>query len=60
MSPPVPAEPVQTQPLSAVIPPAPAQNPANANPPSGLDRQAKNLADFFNGQVLDVDTDGIG
>ncbi|MBL6794518.1 MAG: DNA polymerase III subunit gamma/tau [Synechococcus sp. BS307-5m-G36] len=59
MSPPVQAEPVQTQPLSAVIPPAPAQNPANANPPSGLDRQAKNLADFFNGQVLDVDTEGI-
>ena len=58
MSPPVQAEPVQTQPLSAVI--SPAQNPANANPPSGLDRQAKNLADFFNGQVLDVDTDGIG
>tara|TARA_B100001564_G_C20440725_1_gene578834 strand:+ start:169 stop:300 length:132 start_codon:yes stop_codon:yes gene_type:complete len=42
-----------------VIPPAPAQNPENTNPPSGLDRQAKNLADFFNGQVLDVDTDGI-
>ena len=58
MSPPVQAEPVQTQPLSAVI--SPAQNPANANPPSGLDRQAKNLADFFNGQVLDVDSDGIG
>jgi DNA polymerase-3 subunit gamma/tau len=47
--------------LSAVIPPAPApaQNPANGSSPSGLDRQAKNLADFFNGQVLDVDTDGI-
>ncbi len=52
-------EPVQTQPSSSVIPPAPAQNPANASTPSGLDRQAKNLADFFNGQVLDVDTDGI-
>jgi DNA polymerase-3 subunit gamma/tau len=59
ISQPVQAEPVQTQPLSAVIPPAPAQNPANSSPPSGLDRQAKNLADFFNGQVLDVDTDGI-
>ena len=59
ISPPVQAEPVQTKPLSAVIPPAPAQNPANSSPPSGLDRQAKNLADFFNGQVLDVDTDGI-
>ena len=42
--------------------PAPVQNqnPANGSSPSGLDRQAKNLADFFNGQVLDVDTDGIG
>jgi DNA polymerase-3 subunit gamma/tau len=52
-------EPIQTQPSSAGMPPAPAQNPANTSPPSGLDRQAKNLADFFNGQVLDVDTDGI-
>jgi DNA polymerase-3 subunit gamma/tau len=42
------------------MPPAPAQNPANTTPQSGLDRQAKSLADFFNGQVLDVDTDGIG
>jgi DNA polymerase-3 subunit gamma/tau len=42
------------------MPQAPAQNPANTSPQSGLDRQAKNLADFFNGQVLDVDTDGIG
>ena len=57
MSSPVQAEPVQTQPLSTVI--SPAQNPANGSSPSGLDRQAKNLADFFNGQVLDVDTDGI-
>jgi DNA polymerase-3 subunit gamma/tau len=40
--------------------PEPAQNPAKTSPPSGLDRQAKNLADFFNGQVLDVDSDGIG
>ena len=56
---PAPPQTVQTQPLSAVIPPAPAQNPANGSSPSGLDRQAKNLADFFNGQVLDVDTDGI-
>jgi DNA polymerase-3 subunit gamma/tau len=52
-------EPVQIQPSSSVIPPASAQNPANASTPSGLDRQAKNLADFFNGQVLDVDSDGI-
>ena len=41
-------------------PPAAAQNPENTSPPTGLDRQAKNLADFFNGQVLDVDSDGIG
>ena len=57
---PTPPEPVQTQPSSAGMPPAPAQNSANTSPPSGLDRQAKNLADFFNGQVLDVDSDGIG
>jgi DNA polymerase-3 subunit gamma/tau len=57
---PTPPEPVQTQPSSAGMPPAPAQNPAKTSPPSGLDRQAKNLADFFNGQVLDVDSDGIG
>ena len=44
------SQPVQTEPV---------QNPANPSPASGLDRQAKNLADFFNGQVLDVDTDGI-
>ena len=56
---PAPHQPSQPQTPSAVIPPAPAQNPENTNPPSGLDRQAKNLADFFNGQVLDVDTDGI-
>ena len=56
---PAPPQPSQPQTPSAVIPPAPAQNPENNNPPSGLDRQAKNLADFFNGQVLDVDTDGI-
>jgi len=33
----------------------PAAAPAESSPPSGLDRQARNLADFFNGQVLDVD-----
>ena len=32
-----------------------APPPAEPSPPSGLDRQARNLADFFNGQVLDVD-----
>ena len=57
---PTPPEPVQTQPSSAGMPPAQAQHPENTSPPTGLDRQAKNLADFFNGQVLDVDTDGIG
>ena len=59
---PAPPQTVQAQPSSAVMAPAPIQNQntANTNPPSGLDRQAKNLADFFNGQVLDVDTDGIG
>jgi DNA polymerase-3 subunit gamma/tau len=59
---PAPPQTVQAQPSSAVMAPAPIQNQntANTSPPSGLDRQAKNLADFFNGQVLDVDTDGIG
>ena len=59
---PAPTKTVQAQPSSAVMAPAPVQNqnPANGSSPSGLDRQAKNLADFFNGQVLDVDTDGIG
>jgi DNA polymerase-3 subunit gamma/tau len=57
---PAPPQIVEPQPASAVTPPAPAQNPVNNSPASGLERQAKNLADFFNGQVLDVDTDGIG
>ena len=39
--------------------PDPTRPPANTSEPSGLDRQAKNLADFFNGQVLDVDNTGI-
>ena len=49
-----PQEPTQTS-------PGKASDPSEAEPaqPSGLDRKAKNLADFFNGQVLDVDTDGI-
>ncbi|MDC0302918.1 DNA polymerase III subunit gamma/tau [bacterium] len=58
-APPVQARSVQPQPSGAVTPTAPAQNPVKDSSPSGLDRQAKNLADFFNGQVLDVDTDGI-
>ena len=32
-----------------------APQPTPAQPSSGLDRQAQNLADFFNGQVLDVE-----
>jgi len=35
--------------------PAPPETSTQPSPPSGLDRQARNLADFFNGQVLDVD-----
>ena len=57
-----PAKPPPTPSPVAISQPVqvePVQNPANPSPPSGLDRQAKNLADFFNGQVLDVDTDGI-
>ncbi|MBL6792483.1 MAG: DNA polymerase III subunit gamma/tau [Synechococcus sp. BS307-5m-G35] len=53
--PPTPSPVAISQPVQA----EPVQNPANPSPASGLDRQAKNLADFFNGQVLDVDTDGI-
>ena len=45
----------QAKPLDANPAAAPAESNAQANPPSGLDRQARNLADFFNGQVLDVD-----
>ena len=58
-----PAKPPPTPSPVAISQPVqvePVQNPANPSPASGLDRQAKNLADFFNGQVLDVDTDGIG
>ena len=57
-----PAKPPATPSPVAISQPVqaePAQNRANPSPASGLDRQAKNLADFFNGQVLDVDTDGI-
>jgi DNA polymerase-3 subunit gamma/tau len=59
---PKPITPLATNELapSHPTPPAAAQNPENTNPPTGLDRQAKNLADFFNGQVLEVDSDGIG
>ena len=44
------AKPVDTNPA-----PAPAESSTQPGAPSGLDRQARNLADFFNGQVLDVD-----
>ncbi|MCB4407986.1 DNA polymerase III subunit gamma/tau [Synechococcus sp. MU1642] len=45
----------QAKPVDANPAPAPAEPSTQPNPPSGLDRQARNLADFFNGQVLDVD-----
>ena len=32
-----------------------APQPETPEQASGVERQAKNLADFFNGQVLDVD-----
>jgi DNA polymerase-3 subunit gamma/tau len=60
---PKPITPLATNELAPSHPTPPAaaaQNPENTSPPTGLDRQAKNLADFFNGQVLDVDSDGIG
>ena len=50
------ATPQLPEPVSqAPRPPEPKRPPANTSEPSGLDRQAKNLADFFNGQVLDID-----
>ena len=61
------AEPSLPQPTPAAKPavPTPAAKPPEAKAPaplqtkatefSSVDRQAKNLADFFNGQVLDVD-----
>ena len=54
------ATPQLPEPVSqAPKPPEPKRPPANTSDPSGLDRQAKNLADFFNGQVLDMDNTGI-
>ena len=59
---------LETKPAPQAKPPEPTQTPPSnisettqAQPvaSSGLDRQAKNLADFFNGQVVDVETDGI-
>ncbi|MFL0769328.1 MAG: DNA polymerase III subunit gamma/tau [Prochlorococcus sp.] len=57
----VPAQPAvaaQQATANATAKPAP-QSPQVAAPPTGIDKQAKQLADFFNGQVLDVDPDGI-
>ena len=45
----------QAKPVDAKPAPAPAESSTQPSPPSGLDRHARNLADFFNGQVLDVD-----
>jgi DNA polymerase-3 subunit gamma/tau len=68
---PEPTQPAQTTPAPAATPqlpeavsqaprpPEPNRPPAKTSEPSGLDRQAKNLADFFNGQVLDVDNTEI-
>ena len=59
---------LETKPEPQAKPPEPTQTPPSnisettqAQPvaSSGLDRQAKNLADFFNGQVVDVETDWI-
>ena len=66
--------PAHQQPPTQQQPPGPTQagqqhsssatQQATAGPqqpvqPSSLDRQAKTLADFFNGQVLDVDSDDL-
>ena len=40
--------------MSSPTPPPPA---ADVNPPSIMDEKVKRFADFFNGQVLDVDLD---
>ncbi|MCB4428018.1 DNA polymerase III subunit gamma/tau [Synechococcus sp. MU1643] len=45
----------QAKQLEANPAPATAESRVQPSPSSGLDRQARNLADFFNGQVLDVD-----
>ena len=70
VEPPTPAPPATPAPAPAVTPELPrtqpepiepkptpptAESSPQPGPPSGLDRQARNLADFFNGQVLDVD-----
>jgi DNA polymerase-3 subunit gamma/tau len=47
----------QPEPVNPTPAPAPSESTSRPepSPPSGLDRQARNLADFFNGQVLEVD-----
>ena len=64
---PEPTPPAQTTAASVTTPqlpeaaskaPKPSESTRTAtkpSEPSGLDRQARNLADFFNGQVLDID-----
>ena len=37
--------------------PTPPPPTADVNPPSIMDEKVKRFADFFNGQVLDVDLD---
>ena len=63
---------VQTPPITPVAAPTTSSNPASSNPasskppsvvsaevspPSIMDEKVKRFADFFNGQVLDVDLD---
>ena len=61
-----PAQPLEQQSSAPVSqPPAPAKGPVpsaaqstqSGAPATGIEKQAKNLADFFNGQVLDVNLD---
>ena len=49
-------------PQPAALAPQPSEAskpPAKPSEPTGLDRQAKSLAEFFNGQVLDVDDNDV-
>ena len=59
---PKPTSPVSTATSKATEPQLPSTPTAatiTPSQPSALDRQAKNLADFFNGQVLEVDADEL-
>ena len=66
-TPPQPTPPASTSPVSTAtskatepqLPSTPAAATITPSQPSALDRQAKNLADFFNGQVLEVDADEL-